>query len=317
LCLEDQPTTEDKTMSYYRIKAYALKACVAVLEWLGRLFVFNLSSPEVGREILDIRYGHINPRKQSLDVFVPAQSPPYPILVFIHGSGFHFLDKKSFRRVAKCFADRGYLVVSINYRLAPACGFPGQITDVAKAIHWAYDHASEYGGDNSRVFLAGDSAGAHYSSLYAAAVHEPGLPGELAIERSIPAACIRGLLLFYGSYDFETVAETAFPFARLLCRGFLGEDGEECRRRIEVASPARHVGKGFPPVYIFTGERDPMHTESLLFDKVLTRAGIPHKMLSFARAEYRDGQHGFLSVPFSRCSRIAMRESMEFLDSLN
>jgi acetyl esterase/lipase len=302
----------------YRLKAYALKVVCAGLEVMGRLFIFNLSTPRVGQEIPDIPYDHSNKRKQSLDVFVPAGKSPYPVLVYIHGSGFHAMDKKSYRRIARCFAKRGYLVFSINYRLAPSCGFPGQVTDVSKSIRWAYDHAGDYGGDNSRIFLAGDSAGAQFSAIYATAVNDPGLQGNLAIYDPIPAECLKGLLLFYGVYDFATVVHTGFPFGRLLCRGFLGDECDERTRREEVASPARHVASSFPPAYITAGGWDPLCSESVAFDKVLTAKGIPHRTRIFPKTlKYIDGNHGFLNVPFSPCSRIAMRESMEFLDSLS
>jgi len=302
----------------YKPKAYLLKAVCAVLEVMGRPLIFNLSSPDIGREVLDIRYGNDNPRKQSLDVFVPPGSPPYPVLVFTHGSGFHIMDKKSYRRIAKCFAKRGYLVFSVNYRLAPSCGFPGQVTDVADAIIWAYDHAADYGGDNSRIFLAGDSAGAQFSAIYATAVNDPDLADGLTIKRLIPATCLKGLLLFYGVYDFATVVDTGFPFGRLLTRGFLGEECEERTRREEIASPARHVDADYPPAYITAGGWDPLCSESVAFDKLLSEAGVPHRTRIFPRTvKYLDGNHGFLNVPFSPCSRIAMRESMEFLDSLS
>jgi acetyl esterase len=301
----------------YRLKAYTLKAVMAFLEWWGRLLFLNLDSPEIGREILDIPYDTTNHRKQSLDIFVPKSEPPYPVLVYIHGSGFHVMDKKSYRRISRCYADRGYLVCNINYRLAPPCGFPGQITDVGKAIRWAYDHAAEYGGDNSRIFLAGDSAGAQFSAIYATAACKPELQGRLTLEDPIPAKCLKGLLLFYGVFDFDTVVHTRFPFGKLLVRGFLGEEGEEYQRRVEVASPARHVGADYPPAYIAAGGWDPLCSESMAFDEILTRAGVPHRTHIFPRTmKYLDGNHGYLNFPFSTCSRISMQESMEFLDSL-
>jgi acetyl esterase/lipase len=304
---------EEMKELHYRVNAYLMKFLYLCLEIPGRLFIFNLSFPEVGRKVLDIPYGSAARRKQSLDVFVPQGPPPYPVLVYTHGSGFHVSDKKSFRRICACYADRGYLVFNVNYRLAPACGFPGQVSDVARAIRWAYDHAPEYGGNNSRMFLGGDSAGAVLSSLYAGALHEGEQLESLGISNPVPADCLKGLLLFYGGYDVESAGRTHFPFMKTIIRGWLGEKDVDYPRRVELVSPARHVADGYPPSYICAGSWDPLRSESVLFDRVLSEKGIPHRTRIFSW-KYLDGHHGFLSVPFSKCSRIAMRESLEFMD---
>jgi acetyl esterase/lipase len=129
------------------VRAYIQKAVSAALEWLGRLLVFNRFPPTVGDYARDIPYDCRDRRKQSLDIAVPEGTGPFPVLVYIHGGGFHFMDKKSYTRVAKSFAHGGYIVFNINYRLAPKTVFPEQLQDVAKAIRWAYDNAESYGGD--------------------------------------------------------------------------------------------------------------------------------------------------------------------------
>jgi len=299
----------------YRLMAYLVKFLSLLIELPGRLLVFNLSTPEVGKEELDVPYDHVNRRKQSLDVFVPKGAPPYPILIYIHGSGFHAMDKKSFRRICRWFADKGYLMFNVNYRLAPECGFPEQVTDVARAVRWGYDHASEYGGDNSRIFLGGDSAGAYFSSMYAAALNEPGLLDSLSMQEGIRPQSIKGLLLFYGGYDFDTVVKTRFPFIGTMVRGYLGEEDDGYRHRVELASPTRHVGRDYPPAYITVGSWDPLYSESVLFDRVLIESGVPHRTHIFPK-RYLDGFHGFLCVPFSKCSQIALEEAAEFMDGL-
>lgn len=309
----------------YLIKAYTLKAVVAFMELLARP-LWNRNSPEVGREVLDVPYDTVNRRKQSLDVFVPKGDPPYPVLVYTHGSAWHVLDKKSYRWLAKRYADRGYLVFNINHRLAPASRFEEQARDIGKAIRWAYDHAAEFGGDNTRIILGGDSGGAHYSALYSSIADKPELLDSLGIEKGIPPECLRGLVLFYGVADYASAVHCGFPMKKMIGYGYIGwvpgEESEEFRRKAALASPGPNIDKDFPPAYIACGELDPLCQESLILDIILTREGVPHRTHIFPRSRKFFnwvpllGNHGFISFPFSYMKRIAISESMEFLDSL-
>lgn len=315
----------------YRAKAYALKAASALFEWCARP-LWNRGSPEVGREVLDLAYGSADRRKQSLDVFVPRGEPPYPVLLYTHGSAWHVLDKKSYRWLARRYADRGYLVFNLNHRLAPAARFEEQVKDIGAAVRWAYDHARDFGGDNARMFLAGDSGGAHYSALYCSAVDKPELLAELGIERGIPPESLRGAVLFYGVADCDSAVHCGFPLKKLIGYGYIGwtpglesgdsEESREFRRRARLASPSPHIDGNFPPAYIACGELDPLCQESLIFDIILTREGVPHRTRIFPKSRKFFnwvpflGNHGFINFPYSGMKRTAIAESLEFLDSL-
>lgn len=296
------------------VKAYMHKAVSALLELLGRLLVFNRSQPEVGGFVHDIMYGTADRRKQSLDVVIPEGNPPFPVLIHIHGGGFHFMDKKSSTRICKWFAHEGYLVFNINYRLAPAAVFTDQFEDIGKAISWVNENAGKYGGDNERVFIGGESAGAYFAAMYAAAAGNEELAAALSISNTIPLRVIKGLLLFYGAYDMDTVLHTGFTRIEFMARGFLGEDADLYRERARVASPTRHVDAGYPPSFLFSGEGDNLHSQSVDFDRALTAAGVPHRTLFFDRTMHPEAIHGFLSAFFFSCTGLAMKAALEFME---
>lgn len=296
------------------LKAYLYKFGSKVLELIGRVFLFNWFPPSVAEVIRNVRYGGES-RAQSLDIIIPEGKPPFPVLIYIHGGGFHVMDRRSYRRMSRYFASRGCVVFNINYRMAPKHRFPVPLQDVALAAGWVHRYARRYGGDSSRLFLAGDSAGAYFASMYAAAVQSAELMSANAIEEGVPAEHLRGLLLFYGAYDMETVLDTGFPMINMMSKGFFGYDPQVYEARVRTASPQRHISEGYPPAFLTSGERDSLHSQSLAFERILDGAGVPHRSVFFTKKEHPLAYtwHGFASVPFFKCSRVARAEACQFI----
>jgi acetyl esterase/lipase len=281
------------------------------------MLVLNLFPPSVREVVHEVPYERES-NKQTLDVVIPNGEPPFPVLVYMHGGGFHAKDKKDYAYMVARFAREGFVVFNINYRLAPEYKYPCAFQDVARAILWVHQNAGSYGGDPGRIFLAGDSTGASLASMYAEAIHSNDLMSALSIEEGIPPAHLKGLLLFYGTYDIETVLDTSFPLIEEVCRSYFGSNPEVYKTRARIASPIRHVTGSFPPAVIISGEKDHLHSQSVAFEKTLTEAGVPHRALLFSREEYPLAMHahGFAAFPFLKCSRIAWREVYAFLSEL-
>lgn len=290
---------------------YIYKGFSAVLMWLVRP-ILNSSAPPVGRMEPDIRYGFDSDR-QRLDVVVPRGSGPFPVLVYVHGGGFTAMDKKDYTRVARVFADAGYLVLNCNYRLAPGWQYPAQLEDVSRAVAWALANARDFGGDPERLFLAGDSAGAKLSATYATVIGEDALARAFGVEHVQRPKSLSGLVLIYGAYDCETVLDSGFPLISLLMKNYLGYETAEYQERAKAASPIRHVKEGYPPCFLTAGEKDPLYTQSLDFERELERVGIPHKSIYFPASECRGIVHGFFSMWWRGCAKEASEAAIAFL----
>jgi acetyl esterase len=112
--------------------------------------------------LADIPYGTTGLRAHTLDVYRPIdRKGPLPVVLYVHGGGFRILSKDTHWLMAILFARRGYVVLNINYRLAPAHPFPAAIEDASDALAWAVANAARFGGDATRLVLAGESAGAN------------------------------------------------------------------------------------------------------------------------------------------------------------
>ena len=119
----------------------------------------------IGERISDLAYGE-HPRHR-LDIHPPpssSSSGPRPVVVFLHGGGFIRGDKSERGRVGHLFASHGFVTVLPNYRLAPECQWPAGAEDVSAVLEWAQKNIAGHGGDPSRIFVIGESAGAAHAA---------------------------------------------------------------------------------------------------------------------------------------------------------
>lgn len=112
----------------------------------------------------DISYGPF--AGETLDQCTALNAPPaQPGIIMIHGGGWIGGDKSRYDTMCLQYAALGYVVTTINYRLAPLYQWPAQIGDVQLAVRWMRIHAAETGLDPNRMCALGDSAGAQLSLL--------------------------------------------------------------------------------------------------------------------------------------------------------
>jgi len=105
--------------------------------------------------------------RDHLDIHMPLGAKDTPVLVYFHGGALMFGDKHFGDPVAQRLVPLGLAVVSANYRLSPGVKHPSHAQDAAAAVAWTMQHISEYGGDPSRIYVAGHSAGAYLAALLA------------------------------------------------------------------------------------------------------------------------------------------------------
>ena len=126
-----------------------------------------LMVPSVQAEALkDIAYAQADNDQQTLDIYRPDRAGEnQPVVVYIHGGAWILGDKALSRQDISAYNDRGVILVSVNYRLAPKFKFPANISDIHTASHWVKDNIAAYGGDPENMVLVGHSAGGHLAAL--------------------------------------------------------------------------------------------------------------------------------------------------------
>ena len=188
--------------------AQHLRAQGATLDIVGTMKLYAPLLREQNRAGVKIIHDQVygTDARHRLDVYLPeSASGSLPVLIFVHGGGFIQGDKSGRDNFGLCFARAGFVVVVINYRLAPAHRWPAGAEDVIAAYRWTRAHVAQYGGDTGRIFLMGESAGAAHVALAT-------LVSRFHSAQGLPLA---GVVLLAGVYNvqLEKLARTALGIA--------------------------------------------------------------------------------------------------------
>lgn len=212
----------------------------------------------------------------SIDVYQPKQpsAASLPIIMWVHGGGFISGSKEQVGDYAIMLAHEGYVVASLDYTLAPGAKYPTPIQQGNAALQYLSDHAATWGGDNTRIFVGGDSAGSHIASSLVALQTNPALANALDLTPAIPVAHLRGALLFCGLYNMSTVGSTGFPFIRIFLWSYTGYRDWMMFPQIDQLSTTLQVTSAYPPTFLTVGDADPFQSQAFEFESVLRQHGV-------------------------------------------
>ena len=205
-----------------------------------------------------------------------------PTVVFFHGGGWVAGDLETHDRQARLLAiETGAVVVSVDYRRPPETRFPGAFEDGFAAVRDIFERIAEFGGDNARVGVAGDSAGGNLAATVAIACRDAGIT--LAAQLLVyPVTDVAG--------NFADAKENArFPSREENAEGYflsravlqwfaghyLGDAGQGTDWRV---SPLRAKSlAGLPPAIVCTAWFDPLRDEGKAYADALAAAGVATK----------------------------------------
>ncbi len=133
-----------------------------------------------------------------------------PVLFYAHGGGYYSGSYLTYQSFMGEFADRLKAVVFfVDYRLAPENKFPAGVEDVWEAYCYMLEHASQYGGDASKVAIAGDSAGANFAAGLAIRLKENDMEQPSCVVLMYPSLTVEGDIkashLLFGGFDGRKV----------------------------------------------------------------------------------------------------------------
>jgi acetyl esterase/lipase len=246
-------------------------------------------------------WGDGSPRHR-LDVYrsrlVPRQNAP--VVVYVHGGGWMIGEKREqgkpmmFELVA-----RGWVCVTINYRLSPKATWPDHIIDVKRALTWVKQHIAEYGGDPSFIAISGGSAGGHLCALAALSAGDAAFqPGFEEADASVQA-CVP----FYGVMDLTSSPEGSAIFGpglvEMLEKTVMKVKESDQPEVFRAASPTYRVNPGAPPFFVLQGENDTLVPVEMARTFVKRLRAVSRSAVAYA--ELPLAQHAFDVVASLRC----------------
>ncbi len=246
-----------------------------------------------------------------MDVYVPDKSHPrpLPVAVHVHGGGYTGGSRSTgfwFSDIEAELLDRGYLVVSLDYRLAPAHKYPAQIEDAKCAVRRLRADAERYALDPDRIGVWGSSAGAQIVGLM-------GTTGGRSIFDDAggfadQSSEVQAVIAMSAITDFTRTSELNDDYSA----EFPSWPDPTSPQLIE-ASPALHVSSTASPFLFIAGEEDVLvlPAQSQGMSGLLLADGVPSTVLLIANAD-----HGLMPTngPLSPSKATVIARMADFFD---
>jgi acetyl esterase/lipase len=179
--------------------------------------------------INDLPYSSPSGTPLLADLYLPhEQEAPFPVILWLHAGGWIAGDRHRAPDLSRYFAQRGFAMASIDYRLSREALFPAALHDVIAAIHWLRTVSAKYHLDPQRIGLWGASAGAHLAALTVL---------------SAPGTNVRAVVAAYPPTDFLQMPKSVKNYESR----FLGAPVETVPELVRQANPATFAHPAAPP----------------------------------------------------------------------
>ncbi|NNE92128.1 MAG: alpha/beta hydrolase [Verrucomicrobiales bacterium] len=263
----------------------------------------------------DIVYTSHGDRKLELDLYRPKnQEGKLPVIVCIHGGGWWQGNRASHAKIAQHLAGKGYVAVTISYRLSGEKPFPAAIHDCKAAVRFLRSQADKYGIDPEKIGAIGLSAGGHLAAILATSAGVDELEGVGSIPEissAIQAAVPMGAQADTNAAHIQAIRHTPAnskpggkpnPWIK-----FLGGTPAEVPENYKAASPLTYLDKGDAPCHFIAGKLDNDGTRAKTFRAQSAELGIPSGLTTIP-----DAPHAF--VGRQQFFDQAMKQAVNWFD---
>lgn len=235
--------------------------------------------------VSNIEYLKIDSIGLELDVYVPAKrlgGPPWieysadkkPTLLFLHGGGWTSGDKISRSLYLMPFVDKGWCVVTANYRHLDQTDLKGIVSDARSALNWVYENSDKYKFDTSKIIVSGESAGGHLALMTGLITEDP----EFQMPKTEKNLSVAGIVNWFGVADLN-VASKNWDSERIKLVTGNAQNAEEY---LNDCSPVTYLTESTPPILSIHGDLDvsARYEQSVLLHGKLEEMGLRNELLT-------------------------------------
>ncbi|MEA5003361.1 MAG: alpha/beta hydrolase, partial [Christensenella sp.] len=227
----------------------------------------------------------------TMDIIRPKErQEKLPVVFWMHGGAYVGGDKKDTEPYSVLLADRGYVVVNMNYALAPEEHYPAPLLQIGEAYRYIEKHAQDYLIDLDNVYFGGDSAGAQIMSVFLNAqtyeryAQETGIPQVVENKETI-----RGALLFCGPYDMPKLADINAPVMGLMLNraacAYMNDKKWYTSQAGKLNALTDKVTTLFPPAFLTDGNTGSFEGHAIRMEAALKEKGVEVECVLYPRKE--------------------------------
>lgn len=269
----------------------------------------QLGNPKGIQEYCNIPYAKDSNLAHRMDIFQPLHigEDKLPVIINIHGGGMILGNKEFNRYFCAELCKHGFLVFSVEYSLVPEVRVFEQFSDIALAMNQIAQLIPQYQGNQDKVYLVGDSAGA-YLSVYTAAMQKSKRLAKAA--KITPSTLkIRAMGLISGMFYTTKLDEIG-----LFLPNYLYGKGYKKQAFAPYVNPEHpDIVRALPPLLLITSKCDNLRHYTLNYDKALSRCQKEHELLYFSQND-KALSHAFcVFEPYRKESLQTIEKIVQFL----
>lgn len=235
--------------------------------------------------ISNIEYLNIDSISLKLDAYIPAKrlgGPPWieysndkkPTLLFIHGGGWTSGDKISRSLFLMPFVEKGWCVVTANYRHLDQTTLTGCISDARSALNWIYENTDKYKFDTSRIVVSGESAGGHLA-LMTGLINDD---QKFQMPKTGKKMNVAGIINWFGVADLNLASKT-------WDENYINtvvQDAADTESFLKICSPLTYLTKNAPPIITIHGDLDvsARYDQAVLLHGELEKMGLSNEFIT-------------------------------------
>ena len=256
----------------------------------------NQDLPDIGafHEHVVMRNSKEGRQTPTAEIYVPKGEGPFPVVMHLHGGAWFTGNARGDRKFGMTLAAAGFVVVNVDYALAPEHPFPAAVEDTIYAARWIVRNIGRFKGDPARLAIGGASAGGNIAASACLVLHgvESSFDGGDLADVSVRVAA---LVLEFAVLDVARWLYDpgyAAGATEISIGAYLGPNFTTIINEPLVSPLMSPDLDKLPPTYLTCGDQDALLSHTLLMVGALAKQGVPTTASILAGVD-----HEFQKIP--------------------